>query len=59
MALQFVRDNIASFGGNPRQVTVIGHDAGAASVGLHMMSPHSRSKVCRENVETDKTLLLS
>ncbi|EFO25645.2 carboxylesterase [Loa loa] len=42
-ALQFVQDHIASFGGDPRQVTIVGHDAGAVSVGLHMLSPFSKN----------------
>ncbi|KHN80933.1 Neuroligin-4, Y-linked [Toxocara canis] len=41
LALQFVRDHISSFGGDPQAVTVVGHDAGAVSVGLHMLSPLS------------------
>ncbi|CAD6187241.1 unnamed protein product [Caenorhabditis auriculariae] len=43
VALEFVRDHIASFGGDPQAVTVIGHDAGAASIGFHMQSPYSRN----------------
>ncbi|CAG9531454.1 unnamed protein product [Cercopithifilaria johnstoni] len=42
-ALQFVQDHIAAFGGDPRQVTIVGHDAGAVSVGLHMLSPFSKN----------------
>uniref|UniRef100_A0A915PEC8 Ribosomal protein L23/L25 N-terminal domain-containing protein n=1 Tax=Setaria digitata TaxID=48799 RepID=A0A915PEC8_9BILA len=34
IALQFVQHHIASFGGDPRQVTIVGHDAGAVSVDL-------------------------
>jgi para-nitrobenzyl esterase len=40
--LGWVRDNIASFGGDPRQVTVYGVSAGAKSVGNLMGSPLAR-----------------
>ncbi|KAL3223133.1 hypothetical protein MRX96_027738 [Rhipicephalus microplus] len=42
MVLKWVRDNIASFGGDPRQVTLGGQSAGATSAALHAVSPHSR-----------------
>lgn len=41
MALKWVQNNIASFGGDPNKVTIFGDDAGAASVSIHMMSPES------------------
>ncbi|CAF1409421.1 unnamed protein product, partial [Didymodactylos carnosus] len=37
-ALKFVYDNIREFNGDPENITVIGHEAGAASVGLHLLS---------------------
>jgi para-nitrobenzyl esterase len=38
-ALEWVRDNIAALGGDPDNVTLFGHSAGAQDVGLLMASP--------------------
>lgn len=43
-ALEFVRENIRSFRGNPGIVTIFGQNTGASSVGLQILSPRSVSK---------------
>ncbi|RUS91770.1 hypothetical protein EGW08_000478, partial [Elysia chlorotica] len=42
MALKWVKDNAANLGGHPDDITIFGESAGAASVGLHLMSPLSK-----------------
>lgn len=41
-ALRWVRDNIAAFGGDPDNVTILGQSAGAFSVAYHLVLPQSR-----------------
>ncbi|PSN39903.1 hypothetical protein C0J52_07943 [Blattella germanica] len=42
MALHWIKDNVAAFGGDPNKVTLFGHSAGAASTHYHMLSPLSK-----------------
>ena len=42
LSLEWVQENIAAFGGSPDKVTIFGQSAGAASCGLHSVSPVSQ-----------------
>uniref|UniRef100_A0A8C8RLW8 Carboxylesterase type B domain-containing protein n=1 Tax=Pelusios castaneus TaxID=367368 RepID=A0A8C8RLW8_9SAUR len=42
LALQWLRNNAAAFGGDPAHFLLLGQGAGAASVGFHLLSPESR-----------------
>ncbi|KAI1305843.1 Acetylcholinesterase-1 [Halotydeus destructor] len=43
MALNWIKDNIDQFGGDPESLVLFGQSAGATSAGLHLFSPLSRS----------------
>lgn len=51
-ALQWVKDNIAAFGGNPNNITIFGESAGANSVLSHMASPVSKGKFQKAIVQS-------
>ncbi|TKR82195.1 hypothetical protein L596_015956 [Steinernema carpocapsae] len=43
VAMEWVKNYVGQFGGDPQAVTLVGHDAGAVSVGLHTLSPYSKN----------------
>ena len=47
LALAWVHENIAYFGGNPDLVTIFGESAGALSVALHITAPQSQNNFQR------------
>lgn len=48
LALQWVRENIEKFGGNPKLVTLLGHGtSGAANAMLHLTSPKGSALFAR------------
>ncbi len=51
-ALRWVRENIAAFGGDARNVTIFGQSAGAASVNYMMASPLARGLFDRAIAES-------
>ncbi|XP_041323959.1 cholinesterase isoform X2 [Pyrgilauda ruficollis] len=52
LALQWVQENIAAFGGNPKSVTLFGESAGSASVTYHLLSPESHPLFTRAILES-------
>ncbi|XP_053331523.1 cholinesterase-like [Spea bombifrons] len=52
LALQWVYENIAAFGGNPNTITLFGHSSGAACVGFHLLSPGSQNYTKRAIVQS-------
>ena len=45
LALEWVRNNIGNFGGDPEAITIFGDLAGGASVHYHMYSDMSKGSV--------------
>ncbi len=57
-ALEWVRDNIAKFGGDPKRVTIAGQSAGGTSVIAHLLSPASKPLFARAINESGARMTL-
>lgn len=45
VAIQWIKDNISSFGGDPDKITLMGQSAGAMSVDIHLSNPMCRNTI--------------
>ncbi|XP_039356359.1 acetylcholinesterase-like [Mauremys reevesii] len=52
LALRWLRDNAAAFGGDLARLLLFGQSAGAASVGFHLLSPGSRPLFTRAALQS-------
>lgn len=57
MALQWINNNIANFGGDVSSITIFGESAGAGSVGVHLMSPKSSNLFDKAIMESNPLAL--
>ncbi len=58
-SLQWVRDNIAAFGGDPDNVTIFGESGGGAKVSIMMSSPLAKGLFHRAICESGTALAIS
>ena len=49
-AMEWVHNNIQFFNGDPSKVTIYGHSAGAANVGMHLVSDHTKGNLSNKNI---------
>lgn len=59
IAIEWVENNIASFGGNPKLITLFGESAGSMSVSAHLISPKSSSHFHRAILQSGTILFPS
>ena len=52
LAIQWIKNNIEAFGGNPESLTLFGESAGAASVSAHLIYPISGHVIRRGILES-------
>ena len=58
-ALLWTRDNVASFGGDPEQITIFGQSAGAITTGLFMVNNHTSRLFKRAILQSGSPVMLN
>lgn len=53
MGIQWVKDNIGAFGGDPSKITIGGQSAGGMSVGCHLVMPESKGLFSQSIMESN------
>ncbi|XP_077180760.1 acetylcholinesterase-like [Paroedura picta] len=56
LALSWLKENLAAFGGDPNQITLGGQSAGAASVGFHLLSPVSQDLFAQATLQSGASI---
>ncbi|XP_060095207.1 acetylcholinesterase-like [Heteronotia binoei] len=56
LALSWLKENLAAFGGDPTQITLGGQSAGAASVGFHLLSPVSHGSFAQATLQSGASI---
>lgn len=56
LGIRWVHENIAAFGGDPRNMTLVGESAGSVSVHMHMLSDHSKNLFQRAILQSGTSL---
>ncbi|KAL8212967.1 UNVERIFIED_CONTAM: hypothetical protein K2H54_059863 [Gekko kuhli] len=56
LALSWLKENMAAFGGDPTHITLGGQSAGAASVGFHLLSPVSQDLFAQATLQSGASI---
>lgn len=56
MAMQWLKDNVEKFGGDPDNIVLFGESAGSFSVSLHMISPMSKNLFKRAILQSGSSI---